>query len=63
MASDNLLRSIVTLRASVPDDAFTASSLGTSREGSGVVGRRQSSGLFGHEITLDRHVRGHDRQA
>jgi len=37
MASDNLLRSIVTLRASVPDDAFTASSLGTSREGSGVV--------------------------
>jgi len=32
-----ILRSSVALRATIPDDAFTASSLGTSREGSGVV--------------------------
>lgn len=30
-------KSIVSLRAQVPDDAFTASTLGTVREGSGVV--------------------------
>ena len=30
-------KSIVSLRAQVPDDAFTASALGTVREGSGVV--------------------------
>ena len=37
MAIDPLLPSIVALRAHVPDDAFTASGLGTLREGSGVV--------------------------
>lgn len=30
-------RSVVAVRATVPDDAFTASALGTRREGSGVV--------------------------
>lgn len=30
-------RSVVALRTTIPDDAFTASSLGTVREGSGVV--------------------------
>ncbi|TIM20908.1 MAG: serine protease, partial [Mesorhizobium sp.] len=37
MTIDTILRSIVTVRASIPDDAFTANALGTSREGSGVV--------------------------
>ncbi len=32
-----ILRSVVGVRAHVPDDAFTASTLGTRREGSGVV--------------------------
>ena len=31
------LRSVVAVRATVPDDAFTANALGTRREGSGVV--------------------------
>lgn len=31
------LRSVVAVRATVPDDAFTAGALGTRREGSGVV--------------------------
>lgn len=31
------LQSIVAVRASIPDDAFTAATLGTRREGSGVV--------------------------
>lgn len=39
MNIDSILRSIVAVRASVPDDAFTATSLGTRREGSGVVVR------------------------
>ena len=37
MSVDPILRSIVALRASVPEDAFTAGTLGTQREGSGVV--------------------------
>ncbi len=37
MDIDQLLRSVVTIRASIPDDAFTAATLGTLREGSGVV--------------------------
>jgi S1-C subfamily serine protease len=37
MNIDPILRSIVTVRSSIPDDAFTASTLGTVREGSGVV--------------------------
>jgi S1-C subfamily serine protease len=37
MNIEQLLRSIVTVRASIPDDAFTAQTLGTIREGSGVA--------------------------
>jgi S1-C subfamily serine protease len=37
MNIDTALGSIVTVRASVPEDAFTANTLGTLREGSGVV--------------------------
>lgn len=37
MTLDTDLRSIVALRATIPDDAFTAGALGTRREGSGVV--------------------------
>ncbi|MCC7281166.1 MAG: serine protease [Acetobacteraceae bacterium] len=37
MSVDPVLRSIVALRASIPEDAFTAATLGTQREGSGVV--------------------------
>ena len=33
---DDALRSIVALRATVPEDAFTASTLGTERAGSAV---------------------------
>lgn len=31
------LKSVVGVRCSIPEDAFTASALGTRREGSGVV--------------------------
>jgi S1-C subfamily serine protease len=37
MAIDTTLPSIVAVRAHIPEDAFTASGLGTLREGSGVV--------------------------
>ncbi|MER8863211.1 S1C family serine protease [Mesorhizobium sp. M0751] len=37
MNIEPLLRSIVAVRATVPEDAFTANALGTRREGSGVV--------------------------
>ena len=37
MIVDPILRSVVALRSSIPDDAFTAMPLGTRREGSGVV--------------------------
>jgi len=37
MDIDTATRSVVALRATIPDDAFTASGLGTRREGSGVV--------------------------
>ncbi|MER9256425.1 S1C family serine protease [Mesorhizobium sp. M0598] len=37
MNIEPLLRSIVAVRATVPEDAFTANTLGTRREGSGVV--------------------------
>jgi len=37
MIIDKVLRSVVALRASIPEDAFTARTLGTLREGSGVV--------------------------
>jgi S1-C subfamily serine protease len=49
---DQLLRSIVTVRASIPDDAFTARTLGTLREGSGVVIRENGLVLtIGYLIT------------
>ena len=34
---DNILSSVVSLRASIPEDAFTAPLLGTEREGQGVI--------------------------
>jgi S1-C subfamily serine protease len=37
MNIDTTLQSVVAVRASIPEDAFTASGLGTRREGSGVV--------------------------
>ncbi|GGC59697.1 S1C family serine protease [Chelatococcus reniformis] len=37
MSTYPFLRSIVAVRTSIPDDAFTADTLGTRREGSGVV--------------------------
>jgi S1-C subfamily serine protease len=49
---ENTLRSIVAVRATVPEDAYTANTLGTLREGSGVVIR--SNGLvltIGYLIT------------
>src|SRR6218665_3018983 len=35
--AESARRSVVSLRAQVPDEAFTAATLGTVREGSGVV--------------------------
>lgn len=52
MDIDDILRSVVAVRSSIPDDAYTADTLGTRREGSGVVIR--SSGLvltIGYLIT------------
>src|SRR3569832_1368683 len=37
MTIGKISRSVVAVRATVPDDAFTANALGTRREGSGVV--------------------------
>ncbi|WP_208249105.1 S1C family serine protease [Rhizobium sp. T1470] len=37
MNIDEILRSVVAVRSSIPEDAFTAGTLGTRREGSGVV--------------------------
>jgi S1-C subfamily serine protease len=37
MKIGSILRSVVSVRSSVPEDAFTATTLGTRREGSGVV--------------------------
>ena len=37
MNIDPILRSVVAVRSSIPEDAFTAGTLGTQREGSGVV--------------------------
>jgi len=49
--ADHVLRSVVAVRASVPDDAFTAGSLGTLREGSGVVIRDNLVLTIGYLIT------------
>jgi S1-C subfamily serine protease len=52
MDIDKLLRSIVTVRASIPDDAFTAATLGTRREGSSVAIRESGLVLtIGYLIT------------
>ncbi len=52
MTFDPVLPSIVALRATVPDDAFTADALGTLREGSGVVIRESGLVLtIGYLIT------------
>jgi S1-C subfamily serine protease len=52
MKIDQILRSIVSVRAAIPDDAFTAPVLGTLREGSGVVIRENGLVLtIGYLIT------------
>ena len=52
MKNDHRMRSIVAVRASIPDDAFTAGALGTLREGSGVVIRESGLVLtIGYLIT------------
>ncbi|TDK31788.1 serine protease [Rhizobium deserti] len=52
MDIEKIMRSVVTVRASIPDDAFTAGSLGTRREGSGVVIRENGLVLtIGYLIT------------
>lgn len=52
MDIDRVLRSVVAVRASIPADAFTASALGTLREGSGVVIRADGLVLtIGYLIT------------
>jgi S1-C subfamily serine protease len=52
MDIEKIMRSVVTLRASIPDNAFTAGSLGTRREGSGVVIRENGLVLtIGYLIT------------
>ena len=52
MDIDTASKSVVALRATVPDDAFTAAGLGTSREGSGVViGARGLVLTIGYLIT------------
>jgi S1-C subfamily serine protease len=52
MNIDPILRSIVTVRTSIPEDAFTAKALGTQREGSGVVIRENGLVLtIGYLIT------------
>lgn len=75
--SETMRKSIVSLRAQVPDDAFTASTLGTLREGSGVViGEDGLVVTIGYLITeadevwltthdervLPAHVVGYDQQ-
>src|ERR1700712_2122114 len=52
MIKDRILRSVVAVRSSIPDDAFTAPTLGTRREGSGVVIRESGLVLtIGYLIT------------
>jgi S1-C subfamily serine protease len=62
MSIETVLRSIVTVRSSIPDDAFTATTLGTLREGSGVVIREDGLVLTvgyliieAQEVWLTRH--------
>ncbi|HEV7275155.1 MAG TPA: S1C family serine protease [Devosiaceae bacterium] len=52
MDIDPTLRSVLAVRATIPDDAFTASTLGTLREGSGVLIREDGLVLtIGYLIT------------
>ncbi len=52
MNSEKIRQSIVALRATIPEDAFTAEGLGTLREGSGVVIRENGLVLtIGYLIT------------
>ena len=52
MKIEPILRSIVSLRSSIPEDAFTAGTLGSQREGSGVVIRESGLVLtIGYLIT------------
>ncbi len=52
MDFEKTLRSLVAVRASVPEKAFTAGTLGTRREGSGVVIRENGLVLtIGYLIT------------
>lgn len=52
MDLEKTLRSVVAVRASIPDNAFTANTLGTRREGSGVVIRENGLVLtIGYLIT------------
>lgn len=52
MDTNSVTRSMVGIRASIPDDAFTAQSLGTIREGSGVIIREDGLVLtIGYLIT------------
>jgi S1-C subfamily serine protease len=52
MNIDSIMRSVVAVRSIIPEDAFTAGSLGTLREGSGVVTRENGLVLtIGYLIT------------
>jgi len=51
MNVDKILRSIVAVRTTIPEDAFTAETLGTRREGSGVVIRLGIVLTIGYLIT------------
>ena len=52
MELDPILRSVVSVHASIPEDAFTAATLGVRREGSGVVIREDGLVLtIGYLIT------------
>jgi S1-C subfamily serine protease len=52
MNIDQILRSMVTVRSKIPEDGFTATTLGTAREGSGAVIRENGLVLtIGYLIT------------
>ncbi|CAN7281879.1 S1C family serine protease [Phyllobacterium sp. LjRoot231] len=57
MSINTILPSIVAVRSSIPDDAFTATTLGTLREGSGVIIREDGLVLtIGYLITEAQEV-------
>jgi len=58
MDIDTAMKSVVAVRANIPDDAFTAGGLGTRREGSGVVISEKGLVLtIGYLITEAEEVR------